>query len=214
MRSSASERTVATIVPPPSRKLPERDGRTLGWASGSLQLLGLIDREHVRAGTAPGREGSPQRRAERPRSAAARTKARQHTGQQQRRLARPRCARDRDDGSRGHPLQHRFGVGVAPEEHVGVVGAEGAQPGVGAERGAARAGDGAASSGSRRRTASSRAARRGTGSMPSSSASRSRAARRTASARPGDRRGNSRERRSPTGLRAAALRAAGARRPR
>ena len=66
---------------------------------------------------------------------AARTEPRQDAGEEQRRLARAGGARDRDDGAGAHPLQHRLRVGVASEEHIGVVGAEGAQTGVGAERG-------------------------------------------------------------------------------
>ena len=66
--------------------------------------------------------------------ASSRAHARQHAGQHQRRLPRPRGARDRDDRSRGHSLQHGLDVVVASEEDVGVVGAECAEPGVGAAR--------------------------------------------------------------------------------
>ena len=66
---------------------------------------------------------------------AARAEPRQDSGEEQRRLARAGGARDRDDGAGAHPLQHRLRVGLAPEEHIGVVRAEGPQTGVGAERG-------------------------------------------------------------------------------
>ena len=66
---------------------------------------------------------------------AARAEPRQDAGEEQRRLARTGGARDRDNGTRAHPLQHRLRVGFAPEEHVGVIRAEGPKTGIGAQRG-------------------------------------------------------------------------------
>ena len=135
IRSSASERAVIRIVPPPSRKARAVSAMPPAALRHSLQLLRLVDRStfdahRLRASigaTRPGRTTSTCRPRARRRGS---TPARSSDD-----LPVPEAPAIVTTAPAAHPLEHRLRVGLASEEHIGVVRAERPQTGVRARRG-------------------------------------------------------------------------------